>query len=196
MKIIAGSLRGRKFEAHSEKTVKPISGRIKQSLFDILFPVIQGTRFLDVFAGTGAVGFEALSRGSEFVFFLENNRRCVQSIEENIVRLNFSARAKVYWGDALKDLSWVPFRAGISFFDIIFLGPPYRDAENRSLTLTEGALKRVLEAGLLSPNGIIVSQHHIKEIISVPTELKVVKETKYGDTILSFMRWRREEKSH
>lgn len=188
MKIIAGSLRGKRFSAHSEPAVKPISGRIKQSLFDILAPIIEGKRFLDIFSGTGAVGFEALSRGAASVFFLDNNRRCVRSVQENIARLNFSSRAQIFSGDATQDLSWIPYRSGIDSFDLIFLGPPYRDAENRPLALTSASLGRVLEARLLSPKGIIVSQRHIKESVIIPSELNVIKETKYGDTILSFMR--------
>ncbi len=190
MKIIAGLLRGKRFPAHSEKGVKPISGRIKQSLFDILAPVIEGARFLDLFAGTGAVGFEALSRGAETTVFIEQNRRCSRSIEENIKSLNLGVRAKVFEGNVLEDLSWISFRAQIEVFDIIFLGPPYRDIENNPLALTSKALERVMEAHLVAEKGLVISQRHVKEQITVPRDLKVVKETKYGDTVLSFMRFK------
>jgi 16S rRNA (guanine(966)-N(2))-methyltransferase RsmD len=188
MKIIAGLLRGKRFPAHSEKGVKPISGRIKQSLFDILAPVTQGARFLDLFAGTGAVGFEALSRGGGFSVFIEQNKRCARSIEENIRSLNLGGRAKVFEGNVLEDLSWISFRSGIESFDIVFLGPPYRDAKNTPLALSSKALERVVEAGLVAKGGLVISQRHIKEKLEVPQGLKVVKETKYGDTLLSFMR--------
>ncbi len=188
MKIIAGLLRGKKLSAHSEKGVKPISGRIKQSLFDILAPVIKDARFLDLFAGTGAVGFEALSRGAGAVVFIEQNKRCARSIDENIKSLSFGERAKVLEGNVLEDLSWISFRSQIESFNIVFLGPPYRDVENTPLSLTTKALERVVEARLIAPKGLVISQRHIKEKVEIPGDLKVVKETKYGDTLLSFMR--------
>jgi 16S rRNA (guanine(966)-N(2))-methyltransferase RsmD len=168
--------------------VRPISGRIKQSLFDIFTGLTPGARFLDLFAGTGAVGIEALSRGAAFVFFVDMDRRCVELIARNLAAAGFADRAKVHFGNVLSDLSWVPFRAGAAQFDLIFLGPPYKDAAKTPLALSTPALARVAEAGLLAPQGWAVCQHHVKEPVQAPQGWVLARREKYGDTFLSFFR--------
>ena len=164
MRIIAGSLRGRHIKgAGKDWGVRPISGRIKQSLFDILSGLVPGARLLDLFAGTGAVGIEALSRGAAFVFLVDIERRCTELIARNLAAAGFADRAKVHFGNALSDLSWVPFRSGTSQYDLVFLGPPYKDEHKRPLSYSTPALARVAEAGLLAPKGWAVCQHHVKE---------------------------------
>lgn len=188
MRIIAGSLRGRKLKTAKEPGLRPISGRIKQSLFDIIRGLVPGARMLDLFAGTGAVGLEALSRGAEFVFFVDWNRRCLESIRANLEKAQLSARAKLHPGNALSDLSWIPFRAGVDRFDLIFLGPPYKDEEKRPLAYSSIALQRLAEARLLAPGGLIIGQHHVKEEVQAPPGYERVRREKYGDTYLSFFR--------
>jgi 16S rRNA (guanine(966)-N(2))-methyltransferase RsmD len=168
--------------------VRPISGRIKQSLFDILANLIPGARFLDIFAGTGAVGIEALSRGAESVFFIEKNRRCLELITRNLAVSGFADRGKAHFGDALGDLSWVSYRSGVSQFDLIFLGPPYKDESKRPLAYSTRALAAVAAAGLLAPKGWVICQHHVKEEVQAPEGWLMVRREKYGDTYLSFYR--------
>lgn len=189
MRILAGKLRGRNIKgAGWDWGVRPISSRIKKSLFDILSGWLPGSRFLDLFAGTGAVGIEALSRGAAFVFFVDLDRRCAELVARNLAAAGFADRAKVHFGNVLSDLSWIPFRSQTAQYDFIFLGPPYKDAQKRPLAYSTSALARVAEAGLLAPKGWAVCQHHVKEAVTPPPGWVLVRREKYGDTFLSFLR--------
>lgn len=189
MRILAGDNRGRPFKSVPKSLpVKPISSRIKKSVFDILRPWLGGSRFLDLYAGTGAVGLEALSRGAESCFFVDRDKRCLAVIDENLKSLGLAAKARTSYGDILQDLSWVAYRAGVSTFDIIYMGPPYRDEEDRPLHYSTPSLARVVEAGLLAPQGLILLQHHVKEEVVVPAGYERYRREKYGDTFVDFHR--------
>lgn len=185
MKIQGGKAKGRilrtlPYSPH----VRPILARVRKSLFDILRPRLTGARFLDLFAGTGSVGLEALSQGVDWTSFVERDGRCVQLIEENIRMLGFEGKCAVY----RRDLSGnVAFLAGP--FDIIFMGPPYKDLEKAPLALVTPTLAKIDESNLLKEQGLIVAQHHKKEQINLPSEKwEIFRVEKYGDTILSFIR--------
>lgn len=189
MRILAGESRGRRFKSVPKSLpVKPISSRIKKSVFDILRPWLGGAKFLDLYAGTGSVGLEALSRGAESCFFVDRDKRCLAVIDENLKSLELAARGRTSYGDILQDLSWVAYRAGVSAFDLIYLGPPYRDEEDRPLHYSTPSLARVDEAGLLAPGGLIILQHHVKEEVSVPASFERYRREKYGDTFADFHR--------
>lgn len=189
MRILAGESRGRRFKSVPKTlTVKPISARIKKSLFDILRPRLGGSRFLDLYAGTGAVGLEALSRGAESCFFVDRDRRCLAIIDENLKTLGLAGRGRTAPGDVLGDLSWIAYRAGVSSFDLIYLGPPYRDEADRPLRFSTASLARVAEAGLLAAGGLILLQHHVKEDVSPPPGYARGRREKYGDTFVDFYR--------
>jgi len=189
VRIIAGKLRGRHIKGPGKDLgVRPISGRIKQSLFDILSGLVPGARVLDLFAGTGAVGIEALSRGAAFAFLVDLDRRCTELIARNLAAAGFADRGRVHFGNALGDLSWIPFRSQTEQFDIIFLGPPYKDERKRPLALSTPALAKAAEAGLLAPQGWAVCQHHVKEEAQAPAGWVMVRREKYGDTYLDFFR--------
>jgi 16S rRNA (guanine(966)-N(2))-methyltransferase RsmD len=188
VRIIAGQLRGRTYKAKKDVAVRPISGRIKQSLFDIMAGLVPGSKWLDLFAGTGAVGIEALSRGAEFAFFVDQSRRCVEDLEAVLKKIGFADKARVQPGNVTSDLSWIPFRGGPAQFDVIFMGPPYKDEEKRPLALSTPALARVAEANLLAPKGWLICQHQVKEDVAAPAGLVQVRREKYGDTYLDFFR--------
>ncbi|MBI3552619.1 MAG: 16S rRNA (guanine(966)-N(2))-methyltransferase RsmD [Elusimicrobia bacterium] len=188
MRIIAGSLRGRTYKARKDPGVRPISGRIKKSLFDIIRGLLPGSRFLDLFAGTGAVGIEALSRGAGSVVFVDLDKDCVAAIEATVTRMGLGSKARAVFGNALSDLSWLPYRAGLEQFDLIFLGPPYKDLEKRPLAYSGKALARVAQAKLLAPGGWMIAQHHVKEDVPAPVGFERVRREKYGDTFLDFFR--------
>jgi len=189
MRILAGDSRGRRFKSVPKSLpVKPISSRIKKSVFDILRPWLGGAKFLDLYAGTGSVGLEALSRGAESCFFVDRDKRCLAVIDENLKSLGLSARGRTSYGDILQDLSWVAYRAGVSSFDLIYLGPPYRDEEDRPLHYSTPSMARVIEAGLLAPGGLLIVQHHVKEEVAVPAGLERYRREKYGDTFVDFHR--------
>lgn len=186
MRIQGGQQRGKYFKSvDKELPVKPISARMKKSLFDIMRPRLGGA-FLDLYAGTGAVGLEALSRGAEFAFFVDKDKRCLEVIDANIAKLGFQAKAKTAWGDILADLSWVGYRSGRDQFDIVFLGPPYRTQDNTPLHFSTPSLARVAESKLVLPGGWAVVQHHIKEKCEAPAAYEKFREEKYGDTLVEF----------
>lgn len=189
MRIIAGTARGRRiFSVSKNLPVKPISDRIKQSLFDILRPRITGAKFLDLFAGTGNVSLEALSRGALKAVMVEKEPACIKNIHRNLVHLGFEERAKVLRGDILKPLDWLLAYSDNDGYDIIFMGPPYRDINNKMLALSQPSLQNVAEAKLLAPKGIVVIQTHKTEDFAIPGALEVFRTEKYGDTLVRFLR--------
>lgn len=189
MRILAGDSRGRRFKSVPKSLpVKPISSRIKKSVFDILRPWLGGAKFLDLYAGTGSVGLEALSRGADSAFFVDRDKRCLAVIEENLKALGLAGKGRTSYGDILQDLSWVAYRAGVPAFDLIYLGPPYRDEEDRPLHYSTPSLARVIEAGLPGPGALILLQHHVKEEVQVPAGWERFRREKYGDTFVDFHR--------
>lgn len=188
MRIIAGSLRGRTVKFKDKVGVRPISGRIKQSVFDIIAGLVPGAKVLDLFAGTGAVGLEALSRGAELAVFVDYAKDCVGHIEFALQKMGCKDKGRALQGNVLADLSWLPFRATISQFDLIYLGPPYKDDEGKPLAFSSRALARVAEAQLLAPKGWAMLQHHVKEEVAVPPGLESFRREKYGDTFVDFIR--------
>ncbi|MDD2772847.1 MAG: 16S rRNA (guanine(966)-N(2))-methyltransferase RsmD [Elusimicrobiales bacterium] len=191
MRIIAGSAKGRKLiSVKQHLPVKPISDRIKQSLFDIIKPRLPASRFLDLFAGTGAVGLEALSRGAELAVFVERDQACLKAINRNLEHLGFAARAKVLRADVMAGLAWLRHYAGAdgAGYDMIFLGTPYRDAKNRMLALTGPVLEFIASGGLLAPDGRIVAQHHITEKFALPSGYEAYRAEKYGDSLVTFVK--------
>ena len=195
MRIIAGTARGRRiFSVSKNLPVKPISDRMKQSLFDILRPRIPGAKMLDLFAGTGSVSLEALSRGALLAVMVDREPACIKNIHRNLAHLGFEDRANVLKGDVLKPLDWLLAYSDNEGYDIIFMGPPYRDINNKMLSFSEPSLKNVAEARLLAPNGILVIQTHKTEVFAIPATLEVFRTEKYGDTLVRFLRVAQPEK--
>ena len=189
MRIIAGTARGRKiFSVSKNLPVKPISDRIKQSVFDIIRPRITGAYMLDLFAGTGNVSLEALSRGAAKTVMVDREPACIKNMHRNLAHLGFEDRAKVLRGDILKPLDWLLAYSNNEGYDIIFMGPPYRDINNKMLAFSEPALKNVADAGLLAENGMIILQTHKTEEFAVPATLEIYRVEKYGDTLVHFLR--------
>lgn len=195
MRIIAGIARGRRiFSVSKNLPVKPISDRMKQSLFDILRPRITGAKMLDLFAGTGNVSLEALSRGALKTVMVDKEPACIKNIHRNLAHLGFADRAVVLKGDVLKPLDWLLGYSDNDGYDIIFMGPPYRDLNNKMLSLSQPSLQNVAQARLLAPNGILIIQTHKTEEFAIPAELTVFRTEKYGDTLVRFLRAAQPEK--
>ena len=182
MRIIAGKAKGRKLKATKlaqGKAVRPLTDQAREALFNILGASVPDSYFLDVFAGTGAVGIEALSRGASRAIFVEVNKRVVQVIRENLELTGFADRAEVYSVDAIKAIKILDSKN--ARFDIIFLGPPYDSP------LLEVAIDKISQDSLLKEEGILVAEHRAKQVIGeVFGKLKKVRSNRYGDTILSF----------
>lgn len=189
IRIIAGSRKNRRvFSLPFTHHVKPISVRMRKSLFDIIRPYITASHFLDLYAGIGLVGLEALSRGAGKVVFVDNDAQCIKTINRNLKHLEFEDKAVVVKSDVLKGLSFLKIYSPDGY-DIIFMGPPYRDQENNPLYMTEKTLNIIVRDRLISEYGIVICQHHIKEVFNPPSEFLIRYRTeKYGDTLIDFFK--------
>lgn len=179
MRIISGKYKGRLIKM--PRGIRPTQDKVRKALFDILGD-IKGLSFLELFAGSGAVGIEALSRGVREAVFVEDDRGCIEKIEDNLSLLS-SLSFRVIELDVLK--ATIRLAKEARQFDIIFLDPPYyKDIAKKNL--------QILEAyDILAPNGFAIVQHFKKE--QLPKEsgnLVLIKESRYGDTVLSFYRKR------
>ncbi len=149
IRLIAGEWRGRRLSVLASEGLRPTTDRVRETLFNWLAPDIYGARCLDLFAGTGALGFESLSRGATFVEFCELDAKAADLIKQNLTKLmqsNNESRAKITRGDALR---WLDQYAGEPF-DIIFLDPPFANAN-----LINAALARIRAGGLLAKDGLL-----------------------------------------
>ena len=178
MRVIGGSARGRKLVGPSSEGTRPLSDRAREALFNILGPGIRGERVLDLFAGTGAVGVEALSRGALSATFVEQGRDALADIRTNLSTLGFDDRGSVVATDALAFV-----RRTREEFDVIFAGPPQWNA------LWSTTLQTIDERDdVLADGGLVVTQLDPTEDSGDPelTSLTRVDERTYGRTLLLF----------
>ncbi|HEV2295118.1 MAG TPA: 16S rRNA (guanine(966)-N(2))-methyltransferase RsmD [Tepidisphaeraceae bacterium] len=185
MRIIAGEFRGRRLLPPEGDTTRPITDRVKQSLFDILAPLIPQAAVYDCFAGTGSMGLECLSRGASFATFFEADRSAAKRLEKNIAMLDVNDRSKVIAGDLFRwfDARAQADRAGGA--DLIFLDPPYRFLRDRQSDLRRLAA-RVAEAHL-RPGGVVVFRHDAGDQLDLPPLARSDLRT-YGTMALEFLR--------
>ncbi len=202
MRIISGKYKGRLIKM--PKSIRPTQDKVRKALFDILGD-IQGLSFLELFAGSGAVGFEAVSRGVTDLTLVEYNRDCLFAIRKNIESLQLKV-CNLYPKEA--DQAIKAFNKDQRKFDIIFLDPPYypecsyskqhlfgipkryrRSSFVRDQEVSKKTLQTLSVYDILAPNGFIVVQHFKKDILpNTLGELTLFKEACYGDTELSFYR--------
>jgi 16S rRNA (guanine(966)-N(2))-methyltransferase RsmD len=177
MRIVAGAFRGRRLKSPTWEGLRPTSDRLRETLFNILGPSIRGSRVLDGYAGTGAIGIEALSRGAAHVTFVERDPRAVKLIEDNLALLGTAAGAKpVIIRAGLVDAG---ARLSGQVFDLIILDPPYADT---AVTEALGAAH-----GLAADGGRIVVEHASR--YAAPAEqsgLRLKRTVTAGDSALSF----------
>ncbi|MFQ5881737.1 MAG: 16S rRNA (guanine(966)-N(2))-methyltransferase RsmD [Candidatus Methylomirabilales bacterium] len=178
MRVIGGTAKGRRLKVPRKKGVRLTSDYLREALFDILGSSVRGVRFLDLYAGSGAVGIEALSRGGGEVIFLEQDPGCLRVLRENLEATGLGQR-RVVAGDVLRILSRLN-RQG-ERFDIIFLDPPYGTG------LAQRTLALVASSDLLQPRGVVIVERFAKDLLpeSVGNLLRV-RETVHGQTVLSF----------
>jgi 16S rRNA (guanine(966)-N(2))-methyltransferase RsmD len=183
LKVIAGIAKGRilKTIPQEDLSIRPMRGRMKKSVFDIIQFKVQNSSFIDLFAGVGSVGIEALSRGSKRAVFAELSDASVSIIKHNVNMLGFSDRAKIVKCDVIKDFAVLQDK-----YDIVFMGPPYKDMNKRPLALTYLALKNIIRYDILKEDSIVIAQKHIKESVGDVIGLECFRTEKYGDTNISF----------
>ncbi len=186
MRVIAGTYRSRILKSLKGQALRPTSDRLRETLFNVLGSAVSGSRFLDLFAGTGAIGIEALSRGAKEVVFVENHLPAAALIRRNLESLGIQSGATVLAMDALRALDKLSTRQkrDAMGFDFIFLDPPYAAAND---------YVRVLESlgsgNLLAPGGVVIAEH--RRSFDLPEEagaLQCYRILQQGDAALSFYR--------
>jgi len=183
MRVIAGQYRSRLLTSPPGEATRPTSDRLRETLFNILAPHLQGSRFADLYAGTGAVGIEAISRGALHVYFAENAPPALKSLRKNLTTL------KIAGGYALEDRGVMPLLQQLAkkstALDLIYLDPPFEDEE--AYTQTLGFLGA--HPAMLAPNAIVIAEHaskskfQLRETYGTLTRTRVYKQ---GDASLSF----------
>jgi 16S rRNA (guanine966-N2)-methyltransferase len=187
MRVTGGEAKGRRLRVPKGQALRPTAGRVKEALFNILARDLSGLKVLDLFAGTGNVSIEALSRGAAEAILVDSSTAAGKVIRENLRRLRLAGRAKVWIIPVSRALRLLA-RRGESF-DMIFLDPPY---EHR---LVENSLQIIARGNLLRQAGILVAEHSLREKVESRYDSLVLSDQRrYGTTLLSF--FRREEKAN
>lgn len=180
MRIIGGTSRGRRLSGPSGSGSRPTTGKVKEALFNILAKKIPGTRFLDLFAGAGAVGIEALSRGAGSATFVETHPATCRLLRDNLRRCAFEGVADIRQVTADRFLQQHNTDPAALPYDIVFLDPPYHTGEG-------GNILPALGRGVIIPrDGVVVIEHfHKTRLADRIGHLALIKSYKYGDTVLS-----------
>jgi 16S rRNA (guanine966-N2)-methyltransferase len=176
MRVIAGKFRSRKLKAADNN--RPTTDRVRETLFNILQTDIPGCIFVDVFAGSGSVGIEAISRGASVTYFIESNRKALRMLEQNLETLNAQAW-RILAMEVWKGLEILSQQ--LSKIDIIFFDPPYAFTEYPQL---------LLAAGKNYPEALFVVEHSARTGIEAPDEFEQTRSTIIGETQLSIYRKR------
>ncbi len=184
MRVIAGTFRSRRLISPPGTATRPTSDRLRETLFNILAPRLPGCAFVDLFAGTGAVGVEALSRGARHVWFAENAASALKSLRANLAALNITQGFTLEDRGAMPLLQRLPKAAATKGIDIVFLDPPY-DAED-AYTQTLGLLG---SASFLSPDALVIAEHASRATFALPEKAGILHQSrrlKQGDASLTF----------
>lgn len=175
MRVIAGAYKGRNLKSPPSMQVRPTSDRLRETLFNIIAPRIEEARFLDLCAGSGAVGIEALSRGARHVTFIDRSRRSCQLIEANVALCRIPEEQNEIYCTVAEDFLRQASTKGTFPWDIIYFDPPYKEDYLRTLELLSGF------------GGLLIVEHHHKN--SLPETIGTLVKTrvlKQGDSSLSF----------
>ena len=186
MRVIAGTYRSRILKSLKGLALRPTSDRLRETLFNVLGSGIQDSRFLDMFAGTGAVGIEALSRGADYVSFIENQAPSAALIRKNLTALKVHSGVAVICADAIRGLETLEakVKAGDPAYDYIFIDPPYAATADYSRVL-----QKIGVSNLLAQSGIVIVEHRKTfDLAESFGTLKRVRILRQGDAALSFYR--------
>lgn len=179
MRVIAGEARGVPLVAPRDRGTRPITDRVKETLFGILGDRVPDARALDLYAGTGAIGIEALSRGAAHATFVEQARPALAALRTNLDRTRLVERAEVVSVDVDRYLERTGATEDDDRWDLVFLDPPY---ELRAIV---SPLRRV--AAILRPGGTVVVKHFWRTELPEVDRLRPIRERRFGETMLSFL---------
>ena len=172
MRVVAGTYRGRRLTAPPGDATRPTSDRVREALFSILGPSVQGARVLDLFAGSGALGIEALSRGAASAVFVDSAPRAIEAVRANLAALGIEAGVH-----RIEARAWLRTASARSeAYDLVFLDPPYRRAGELGRELSEGV------AAVLAAGARVVTESDRRDPLEL--ELPLTDERRYGDTVI------------
>jgi 16S rRNA (guanine966-N2)-methyltransferase len=181
LRVIAGSAKGRRLATLQTLALRPTPDRVREALFNILGVQINGAAVLDLFAGSGAVGLEALSRGARLAVFVEAHEPACRLIEKNLRRCVLYQQASVWCRDVLSAIPVLKMQG--QTFDVIFLDPPYQTS------LVEDTLYRLGDGHLLTGDGRVIAEHFFKRaLLERYGRLRHVRMARFGEVALSFYR--------
>ncbi len=182
MRIIAGEAGGRKLKTRKTKSVRPTQDRIKEAIFSMLISYIKNSKVLDLFAGFGSLGLEAVSRGAYHTTFVEINKKNASIISENISLCNFEKYTNLVIDDVFSFL-----KNNKNKYDLIFMDPPYEK------NLNDKVIKNILKLpSTIKDEGLIIVEHSKKEKVNGTDKLKVIKNRNYGNTTITILKYREE----
>ena len=182
MRIIAGKFRSRTLRSLKGQALRPTSDRLRETLFNILGPTVEDSIFVDLYAGTGAVGIEALSRGARAAIFVEHHAPATLLIRRNLEALGISGHAEILGVEVLRGLERLEARHAHAQF--VFLDPPYADTEEY-----EDALEFLGDSMIVAPGGRVIAEHLRKRALPERFgELELTRVVEQGDAALSFYR--------
>lgn len=188
MRVIAGLAKGKRLKAPAGLNTRPVTDMIKEALFNVLGDSVKGSLFLDLFAGSGSVGIEALSRGAKQVVFIDNSVPAVKTIKENICNCGFKEGFSIYRNDVFKALS-ILFQQGYKF-DIIYIDPPFTVDE-----IFDRIICHLDETPMLTQYGKIILRTRRKKQINVRLHaLEEYRTNNYGESALHYYRMNKEVK--
>jgi 16S rRNA (guanine(966)-N(2))-methyltransferase RsmD len=183
MRIIAGKFRSRQLKSLKGLALRPTSDMLRETLFNILGPRVEGSRFLDLFAGTGAVGIEAISRGAISAVFAENHPAAVRLIRENLASLEIKAEARIIASSVNPALEKLQ-KGQAAAFDFIFLDPPYTNEKDY-----EATLRSLESSSLVEESTTVIAEHHKSfELPASLGQFERVRILRQGDAALTFYR--------
>ena len=180
MRIIAGTFRSRTLVAPPGMSTRPTSDRLRETLFNILGPSVKDSLFVDLCAGTGAIGIEAISRGARETIFIESHPAGVQLVRQNLEALGIRSGVDVIEADVVKGLKNLAARHLVA--DFIFLDPPYAKVPEHI-----GVLEYLDASHLIAPRGLVIVEHHWR--VKLPERLERLERTReieQGESMLSF----------
>lgn len=178
MRIIAGEAKGRRLKGCKGKKIRPTTDRVKETIFNLIRGMVSGAKVLDLFAGSGNLGLESLSRGARQVTFVDSSPRAVSVIKENIETLGFERRAAVKRDDVFRMISRLGKRR--EGFNLIFADPPYERG------LAQKTIDHLSRSPVLEDGGAVVVEHSKREQIE-PKGFRVDKNRNFGDSLVTVL---------
>ncbi len=186
VRVISGSARGRSLKAVPGMGTRPTTDKVKEAIFSMIGPYFDGGYVLDLFAGTGGLGIEALSRGAERAIFVDMDPKSIDVIKQNLKTAKLENQAEVYRNDAMRAIKALEKRA--KGFDLIFLDPPYK------MTNADEMMLDLAQRGLVQEDATVMVEHDAGHVYPEQVgEFRQTRVSNYGETTVSIYRYEKEE---